>query len=165
MARHHAVERAPESRCVERPAQPQRDRFVERARSFIAQLRGQPDLGLLLGQRNLQRRRGGRERGNLAASEDAGRLEFVEALRKRARDVREVGIGVRGGQEAREAFLDVHAPRAQVIIEQARELLFVREVDIEQAAVRIDPARDAAPFEVGVEARHERGGARRERFL
>ena len=57
VARENAIPSGAEGALVERTAQMQRDRLVERARGFIAHLSGQPNFALFLGQRAARRTR------------------------------------------------------------------------------------------------------------
>ena len=96
---------------------------------------------------------GRRDRG--ARREDADRLKFVETGGERGDDRVDVGIAVLRPKEAREAFLHVDSAQPQMVVQQVREPVFVREVEVKQTAVRLDPRRDATRGERLVQASDE----------
>ena len=94
------------------------DALVERAGRRVAKLGGQPDFHLRLGQLRLGLARWRRCAGG---QQDSSRLQRVEAVDKRGVDALEFRRAVGGGQEAGEAFLNVHAAQTHVGIQQRRQ--------------------------------------------
>src|SRR4051794_6902568 len=137
MTRDDCCDGAFESARVQFTAEANREAFIEGAGFFIAELRGEADFHLRFSERTLERgerRRSGQESAGLHSNDRAA--ECVDYLV-------DVLIGVRRREEAGEAFLNMNAALAQVVVEKRSEPLFGRETEIEDRAEVLDARRDS----------------------
>ena len=131
MACDDCFECFPQRRLIQGAAQLESERLIEGTRGFVAETGRQPDFHLGLGQRNFSGQLWGANRwrlrrrqvGNLPHvrmarfrigffdrfKQEAAGLQFFDALLEGADDRLEVGVGVGGGQKARESFLNMDA--------------------------------------------------------
>ena len=130
------VQRGHQSRGVDLAIENNADGLIEGAGCLIAHLRGGQDLQLRLGERGrfdpggrLYCRRGDRPCG----FHDARRLQGVERSAEGLFDCRDVGIGVRGGEKAGIAFLDMHAEQTHLRPEKRCQGAVCGEIQVEPA--------------------------------
>src|SRR5580658_7425475 len=72
---------------------------------------------------------------------------------------------MRGGQEARKAFLNVNPFFSEAIVEQATEAEVAGEAEIEEASKGLDAGGDAPALEQTIETRHQSAGLFAETLL
>ena len=135
--RDEGVDRLCKRRVIDPAAEFDRQGFVVGGRRFRPHLRCQEDFQLRLGQRHFQRHGCVRPNGLRCpiALEDADRLQGIERFAHRADDQVEVGIAVRGGQEARIAVDDVDALQPHVLVKQRPQPVPVCGVEHEPARI------------------------------
>ena len=88
----------------------------------------------------------------------AAGLHLGDALLEGPGHVVDVGIGVSGCEETREAFLNVNALLPQMVVKQAAEPLVRWKAEVEDRPEMFDARRDAALREVVVESLDEARG-------
>src|SRR5450631_425645 len=109
---------------IELAVQIKRDRFIEGARSRIAELGAEPNFHLALGELTMTLL------GSLRRPAQQARLRHLCGSRlERLDDFRKIAIIMSGRQETGEAFHDMNAVFAQQVVEERREMQFGRKFE------------------------------------
>ena len=128
MAGEYTLQRSGKSRGIQRAIEVESEAFVERTGFFVAQLRGQTNFHLRLGEWALKRS-GQTARG---CGQQATALHIRDAVTKRSDDLIQVLRSVGRGQKAGKAFQNMYAAQPHMGIKQRRETLLGGEGEIEQ---------------------------------
>ena len=166
----HKAQRLGEAGRVELAAEIKPQGFVVTERRLAAHLRGQPDFLLGLGEGELGEREladavagcFGRRDGGAVSGQKTGGAHLAETVAEGKDKLREVGVGVRGGEHEGAVFVDVDAALAQQVVEEAREFVAGREGELNQGAELRHFAGRGELGERGAQVVGKPGGAFRE---